>query len=126
MLPPDARPSEAQIRDFVHAFYEEVRADPLLGPVFEGRLGDDWEAHLDKMVDFWSTILHASGRYRGHPVPVHQGIPEITRAHYDRWLELFDETLERVLDPVQAADVGGRAKRMRLVLDRAPSSGPTG
>ena len=62
------RPTEVEIRRKVHTFYARVRDDDLLGPVFEERIGTDWDAHLDRMVDFWSTVLLASGRYRGDPI----------------------------------------------------------
>ena len=113
-----ARPSEADIRRFVHAFYAEVRRDPELGPIFDANIGDAWDAHLDRMVDFWSTILLATGRYTGNPLAKHQAVPEIRSAHYDRWLALFETVLTAELDEPIARDVITRAHRMRLVLDR--------
>ena len=115
---PSARPSEAEIRRFVERFYAAVREDPELGPIFERRIGGAWDAHLDRMVDFWSSVLLASGRYRGNPLEKHAAVPEIRSAHYDRWLALFESVLERELDPAIARDVVARAHRMRLVLDR--------
>lgn len=115
---PDARPSEADIRRFVERFYAEVRADPELGPVFERRIGAAWDAHLDRMVDFWSSILLGTGRYRGNPLEKHQAVPEIRSDHYDRWLALFETVLTRELPEPVARDVVARAHRMRLVLDR--------
>jgi hemoglobin len=113
-----ARPSEADIRRFVVRFYEVVRADPELGPIFERRIGGSWDAHLDRMVDFWSSILLASGRYAGNPLEKHRAVAEIESRHYDRWLELFESVLRNELDEPLARDVVGRARRMRLVLDR--------
>jgi hemoglobin len=121
-LPPtaaeDARPSEEQIRRFVVAFYAEVRQDPELGPIFDDRIGDHWDEHLDRMVDFWSSILRASGRYAGNPLAKHAAVPAIRSHHFDRWLELFEQVLARELDEPAARDVVARAHRMRLVLDR--------
>jgi hemoglobin len=109
--------SELQIRRFVDRFYGEVRADSELGPIFEARVGDRWEAHLDRMVDFWSSVLLASGRYRGNPLEKHATLSGLESRHYDRWLELFEQTLGEVLPGPLATDVLARARRMRVVLD---------
>lgn len=112
------RPTEAEIRRMVHTFYARVRDDDLLGPVFEERIGTDWDAHLDRMVDFWSTVLLASGRYRGDPIQAHDRIAGIASRHFDRWLELFRPVVREVFPDGLAEDVYGRALRMRMVLER--------
>lgn len=112
------RPSEDQIRRMVETFYARVREDDLLGPVFDERIGSGWDAHLDRMVDFWSTVLLASGRYRGDPIEAHRRIPDLDSAHFDRWLELFRPVVDEVYPDGLADDVYGRALRMRMVLER--------
>ena len=42
-----------------------------LGPVFERVVGDAWEPHLEKMRAFWSSLVLASGRYKGNPMMAH-------------------------------------------------------
>lgn len=100
--------TEPMIRELVHSFYAEVRRDSLLGPVFEPRI-HDWPEHLDKLSAFWSSVVLMTGRYKGRPMPVHAAIPEISRAHFERWLELFRRTARSVC-PGAAAD---------LFIDRA-------
>jgi hemoglobin len=114
----DGRMTETEIRTMVETFYDRVRADAALGPIFEPRIGDDWQAHMDRMVDFWSSVLLATGRFRGNPLATHRAIAELRSHHFDRWLELFEEVLREVLPEHKAADVLGRARRMRMVLDR--------
>lgn len=118
---PDAATAEreALIRALVFEFYGLVRRDPLLGPVFDARLAGDWDAHLEKMCDFWSGILYATGRFRGDPIRTHAAIPDITPGHFDRWLELFEETARRTLPPALASDVIARSHRMRVALERS-------
>jgi hemoglobin len=116
-----ARPTEQDIERFVTRFYAEVRKDPELGPIFEERIGAHWPEHLGRMVDFWSSILLATGRYQGNPLEKHAAVPGIESRHFDRWLELFESVLQRELAPAIARDVVGRARRMRLVLDRRPA-----
>ena len=114
----EQRPTEAEIRRMVNTFYARVREDPVLGPIFEERIGSDWDPHLDRMVDFWSTVLLASGRYRGDPMGAHRRIAGLRPAHFDRWLELFRPVTHQIFPEGLAEDVYGRALRMRMVLER--------
>lgn len=90
----------AMISTLVHAFYGRVRADPLLGPIFEQRIGD-WGPHLARMCAFWSSVTLMSGDYHGRPMPAHAPLP-IDAAHFDRWLALFEATARDVCPPAAA------------------------
>ena len=113
-----SRITEQEIRDLVYAFYGHVREDASLGPVFERQLAGRWEPHLEKMCDFWSGVLLATRRFHGNPAEAHMRVPGISPEHFDRWIELFERTAKDVLKPHHAADVAGRAARMRMVLER--------
>ena len=117
--------TEDGIHELVHTFYARVREDDLLAPVFEARLSERWPEHLDRMVDFWSSVLLASRRFRGNPRERHHAIDEMRPEHFDRWLELFEEVLLEVFPPHAAQDVLWRARRMRLVLERPEPSDAT-
>lgn len=110
--------SEDRLRALVFEFYDRVRDDDLLGPVFERRLEGRWEEHLERMCDFWSSVLHATGRYLGDPVGSHARIPDISPHHFDRWISLFGETAHDILPPEEATDIVARSRRMRVVLER--------
>ena len=71
---------EASIRALVDAFYERVRADETLGPIF-ARLITDWQSHMPKMYDFWTSAVLRTGRYSGRPIEAHQGLPGVELAH---------------------------------------------
>ncbi|HEV7156945.1 MAG TPA: group III truncated hemoglobin [Caulobacteraceae bacterium] len=92
---------EAMIETLVRAFYQRVRRDPLLGPVFEAVI-EDWEPHLQRMFAFWSSVALMSGRYHGQPMAKHTPLP-IDAAHFDRWLALFEATAGDVCPPAAAA-----------------------
>jgi len=109
---------EPRIRRMVDHFYEQVRADPMLGPVFESRLAGRWPAHLDKMVDFWTSALLGAGRYAGNPRAAHAALPDISPRHFERWLELFEETLAATFDDADAAQIHARARAMAQGLMR--------
>lgn len=108
---------EATLRNLVHCFYDKVRADEVLGPIFAARI-TDWAPHLERMVAFWSSVALMTGRYHGAPVPAHATLP-VTWAHFDRWLDLFRQTATQVCPPVGAAHVIERAERIARSLHMA-------
>lgn len=108
---------EAILTTLVHRFYDRVRADPMLGPVFAGRI-TDWEPHLARMVEFWGSVALMTGCYHGSPVTKHADLP-VTWAHFERWLALFRETAGQVCPPIGAAHVIARAERIARSLNFA-------
>lgn len=105
---------EVVLRDLVHSFYNKVRRDAALGPIFAARISD-WGPHLERMVAFWSSVALMTGRYHGRPVPAHTPLP-IKGAHFERWLELFREAAHEVCTPAGAAHVTLRAERIARSL----------
>ena len=103
---------EGQLETLVHTFYGKVREDEALGPVFNGAISD-WPHHLGKMVDFWSSVMLTSGRYKGNPMMMHlKHVARIRPDMFDRWLDLWRETAREVLDEAGAAGVIGKAERI--------------
>ncbi|MBJ9623487.1 group III truncated hemoglobin [Burkholderia multivorans] len=98
----DTEPTEDNIRDLVYAFYDRVRADPLLGPVFDTKLAGRWDEHLPKMVSFWSSLVLGTKRYRGNVQQAHQPLEGIEPAHFSRWLSLFLNTVDTRYAPAAA------------------------
>ncbi|MGR3571497.1 group III truncated hemoglobin [Brevirhabdus sp.] len=101
---------DAVLRRLVNGFYDRVRRDAMLGPIFAERISD-WAPHLDRMVDFWSSVALMSGRYHGSPMLAHLGLP-VEQAHFDRWLELFSQTAREICTPEGAEHVITRARRI--------------
>ncbi len=110
--------TEQQITTFVHAFYARVQTDAVLSPIFEARMSGTWEDHLPRMISFWSNILLGKPGFVGDPIGKHRAMDEITPAHFDHWLELFEKVLREVLPEQQAIDVVYRARQMRVSLQR--------
>ncbi|SFS45050.1 hemoglobin [Brevundimonas viscosa] len=106
---------EPMIARLVDAFYGKVRADPLLGPVFDARISD-WEPHLAQMRLFWSSVALMSGVYHGRPMPKHLPLP-VDATHFDRWLELFEQTAREVCPPAAADHFIERARRIAESLE---------
>lgn len=95
----------------VDVFYEKVRKDALLGDIFEEAIQNRWPAHLERMYRFWQTILLGEHTYNGSPFPPHAKLP-IGKAHFERWLELFYETLDEHFTGEKAAEAKWRASKM--------------
>lgn len=104
--------AEEAIQPLVEAFYERVRADPLLAPVFGAHV-HDWDDHHARLADFWSSILRTSGRYKGSPLALHLlHADAMTPERFERWLSLWRATSEEVLPPPVAAVVQAKAARI--------------
>lgn len=108
---------DAVLTRLVHAFYDRVRRDPTLGPIFAERISD-WEPHLARMVAFWSSVALMTGRYHGSPMRAHLPLP-VERAHFDRWLELFAQAARETCPPRGAAHVMERAERIAASIHGA-------
>jgi hemoglobin len=109
------RIDEAMIERLVRTFYGRARLDPLIGPIFENKVLH-WEAHIGRMCAFWSSVALMSGRYHGQPMAAHLPLP-IDTLHFDRWLEIFAETLCDVCPPAAAAHFLERAHRIAESLE---------
>ncbi|MCD6034264.1 MAG: hypothetical protein K0R63_5 [Rickettsiales bacterium] len=95
----ESRVTEETIRRLVDEFYAKVRVDQGLGPIFSKAIGDDpeiWKPHLQKMYNFWSSIMLSSGRYHGTPFQKHLMLPAFEMRLFDRWLALFEETARAI------------------------------
>jgi hemoglobin len=112
---------ERMIERLVRGFYARVRADPLLGPVFESRI-HDWEPHLRRMCAFWSSVALMSGRYHGSPMARHLPLP-VDAAHFDRWLVLFEETAREVCPGAAEAHFVERARRIAESIELGIAGG---
>lgn len=116
------RPSlidESALRPLIGQFYERVRADPLLGPVFAAAV-HDWDDHHARLADFWSSVMLTTGRYKGNPVALHLiHAASMTPERFDRWLTLWRRTTDERLDPAAAAALQAKAARIAESLQLA-------
>lgn len=114
-----AKIDEASLERLVDAFYSRVRADADLGPIFNPAI-QDWPEHLEKLTAFWSSVMLTSGRYKGQPVPAHlKHKNKITPALFDRWLDLWKQTTEEVMETDAAVALQAKAARIAESLQLA-------
>lgn len=123
----------AFIGELVRDFYRRVRADPRLGPIFASQIRGDWEPHLEKMTDFWCSVMLKDGSYSGRPVPAHLKLKQVREDDFDVWLDHFRRTASDRCPPGVADVFIDRAERIARSLKLAmffrlerPSTGVVG
>jgi|TARA_B110000967_G_C18898265_1_gene572454 hemoglobin len=95
----------------VDTFYDEVRKDELLGPIFNSVIKDGWSKHLKTMSDFWQTVLFHQIAYKGSPFPHHRELP-IDAQHFERWILHFNNSINKNFEGKIAEDAKWRASKM--------------
>lgn len=93
--------SRRAIELLVKSFYEKVKLDDLLGPIFNNAENFEWDTHIPIMIDFWETLLLDTTSYKGNAMrkhfDLHRRTP-LTDAHFDRWKQLFYSTLNNLFE----------------------------
>jgi hemoglobin len=115
--------TEPLVRKVVLLFYEKVRHDPMLGPVFAAAIGESWESHIERIIQFWLTAMRLGRGYDGRNfMPAHLRNPSIRSALLPRWLEIFRETTAEHCSSQAASvlmDIAERmAETLQIGLDR--------
>ena len=116
--PPDIR-SRADIERLVDGFYEVVRADDVLSPIFDDVAQVDWARHLPKMYAFWEAILFGVQRFEGNPLALHLALGRrvpLGSREFGRWLTLFHATVDRLFAGPYALVAKDRATRLAAMM----------
>jgi len=99
------------IKLLVDEFYSLIREDKLLSPIFFYRLNAYWQPHLEKMYAFWNAALFGVKGYTGNPFAKHATMP-VGGEHFERWLSLFDTTVDTYFE----GPVADEAKKRALIM----------
>ena len=102
----------ASIATLVHRFYDDVRADPELGPVFSNAIGEHWDTHLARMVAFWSNVMLGVKGFQGNVFGKHMALQGVEARHFERWLALFQANVDRLFDGEVAEEFKIVARRI--------------
>lgn len=103
------------IKLMVDFFYAKVREDDMLSFIFNDRIRDRWSEHLEKMYKFWQTVLLDEHTYFGAPFPPHATL-DINYTHYERWVQLFNETIDHLFIGDKAQEAKWRGQKMAQVF----------
>ena len=103
----------ADIKNLIDRFYEKVRADEVIGYIFNDVAKVDWTQHLPIMYAFWEfLLLDTPDAYKGNPIQKHFDLHAqhpLKAAHFERWLQLLQETVDELFEGPKAADAKFRA-----------------
>ena len=111
--------TRADIELLVNSFYEKVRQDETIGYIFRNIIGDDWSHHLPVMYQFWETVLLNKPGYTGNPIRKHIEVDKketLQKEHYDRWLQLWNETADSLFEGPNASEIKNKAFLMMNLI----------
>lgn len=110
--------TEGLVRRVIPAFYDKVRVDPVLGPVFAAVIADDWDRHIETIIRFWLTATRLGRGYDSKNfMPAHMQHSSIQPEQIPRWLTLFRETAAEHCTPEAAAALVDIAERMAETIE---------
>lgn len=114
--------NEIMIKQVVLEFYKRVRKHEELASIFNDIVAD-WDEHLGRLEEFWSSLVLGSGRYKGNPLAIHiMHADRIDRRMFEHWLTLWTQTTQQMLPADLAADMQAKAHRIADRLQRGMSS----
>jgi hemoglobin len=93
--------NRADVEHLINTFYDKVKQDNVIGFIFNDVAKVNWEKHLPVMYDFWENIIFYTNTYSGNPMKVHMHLSQrtpLTREHFQRWLQLFTETVDELFE----------------------------
>ncbi|AXP08196.1 truncated hemoglobin Ctb [Campylobacter hepaticus] len=105
--------TQENIAKLMEIFYEKVRKDKDLGPIFNDAIGtsdEEWKEHKAKIGNFWAGMLLGEGNYNGQPLKKHLDLPAFPQEFFQTWLKLFESSLDKVYDENMQAVILQRAQ----------------
>jgi hemoglobin len=111
--------TRADIEKLIITFYDKVKADEMIGYIFNHVVKMDWPHHIPVIVDFWETILLDNPMYTKNAMEVHYTLNKkepLLPEHFTRWLQLFTSTIDEMYEGKTAVLAKTRAKSIAGVM----------
>lgn len=104
----------------VRTFYGRIRKEETLGPIFNNII-EDWEEHLETLIDFWESNLFRVRKYYGNPMLAHVSVDKkndhtIDSKHFGIWLNLWYQTIDDLFEGEVAEMAKFKARKMSTNL----------
>ncbi len=103
----------------INSFYNKVKQDAIIGSFFTEVVQVNWEKHLPVMYNFWENIVFQTGSYNGNPMDKHLELNKkslILMEHFQRWILLFNETVDELFKGKKAELIKQRALSISTVM----------
>ncbi len=103
----------------VDRFYDKIKTDKVVGYIFNDVMKVNWEKHLPVMYAFWENALFYTGGYEGNAMKKHLNINRVTplqKKHFNRWLQLFNETVDEYFEGEKAELAKQRALSIATIM----------
>lgn len=112
--------TEEDVKYFIDTFYKKVKADAIIGYIFNEVAELNWEEHMPKIYKFWNSILLGKPGFQGDVMGVHIRLnkkEKLTSEHFDRWIALFTETVNELYKGNIASEAINRANTIRRTME---------
>lgn len=108
--------SKSDTDELVVRFYQRATTDLLIGHFFADL---DMAHHLPRIQAFWAMVLLGEPGYHGDTMTAHIRLHErspMSTAHFERWLELWDRTVDDLFIGNKATEAKQRARTIAAVM----------
>ena len=117
--------SRTDIELLVNTFYNKVKDNKVIGPIFNDIAQVDWAVHLPKMYSFWASLLLGEHSFSGNPIQKHIELSKLTamsETEFSEWLLLFTQTTDELFTGKKADEAKERARNIAgLMLHKIQS-----
>jgi hemoglobin len=107
--------NRADCERLVRAFYGKALVDPIIGFIFTDVAKLDLEAHVPRIASFWETVLLDARTYSGGAFRPHAELNrrvKLRAGHFQRWVALWEETVDELFDGERAELAKAHARRV--------------
>ena len=107
------------IYHLLERFYAKAIPDETIGYFFTEVAKIDMSAHLPLITDFWEMVILDGSHYKKNAIAVHAHLHQLSpmeEKHFNRWLELFNETVDELFSGEKAGLAKQRALSIATVM----------
>ena len=112
--------SRTDIEKLLWDFYEKAFKDELIGHFFTEVVPLNLDEHVPVIADFWESVLLEGRGYRKNVMEIHQDINKkspMEKQHFDRWVKLFSESVDKFYQGPKAIMVKQRAVSIATMMN---------
>ncbi|WP_343643794.1 group III truncated hemoglobin [Chryseobacterium sp.] len=105
------------IYKLVCTFYDKIRKNEKLGPIFDEHIKENWKEHLNRLTDFWETNLFGIAKYKGNPTKKHINVDRnlnysVEQLHFGIWLQIWFQTIDELFQGVYSEKAKNASRKM--------------